>query len=420
MDKKKQKSLVASRMQRVVARKKGKKPAADLSPDKSSSLFHLHRTITRSEGASKARIQAKRMGLTYFGFGRYGTSKDGKGHTVTHVVKNGNLLPVDNSKEWDRYGKEKERYDIKMRGKRPIDSKTGRPKPVERPIKPKESLWDVDKNLGDIHNDPESFVGYGTDALANHYKTGQKGLRHVASLANYRKFVNSQKEKIKHEDDSLLKGMARVFGDYQEDGYALINGYLYKGGKSNKTNKVHPYVEKSIALMDHAFNRDFADVESPITVYTGTRKLPGIQKGATINFKGFLSTSIDPQSTMNFANADSDNNSKAGDFLEIKLAKGDKAINIDAIRQLQDRYSIDFEEEKELLLPRNIMFKVIDGPITLPSGGRMWQVSVDSHPDHEGEEETDLTKTAVKQSTISKAQAAIQRIKNNKYPKGKG
>ena len=79
---------------------------------------------------------ARRMGLSYYGFGRYGRSINGK-HTVTHVSQDGKIVPKQNTLNEDlrKWFKEKwVRFDTKGNIKGDCARESGEGKPKCRPL----------------------------------------------------------------------------------------------------------------------------------------------------------------------------------------------------------------------------------------------------------------------------------------------
>ena len=140
----------------------------------------------KAEPRSAAARQAKKMGLTYVGFGRY-TDKKGK---VAYIVDDDKLVPYKGTKEINKM------YDNSFEDP---DSDKGR--------ESKKMMNQLSKVQRKRNTEDNRILKTKKKEIAATHRELQK-------FYNYRTFT----------DDELS-----AIGDYTRDGYAYVNRYLYKG-----------------------------------------------------------------------------------------------------------------------------------------------------------------------------------------------
>lgn len=266
----------------------------------------------KSEPKTNASKEARRLGLTYVGFGRY-TDKTGK---VAYLVDNDRLVPY------------KSREEVQSMYAKTVAS------PGQK-------------------QDPKQAKS--NDAIAYN------------KILNSREKQDSQIVKQKTEDMQILNQQLynfykpNMFDEnelgalqwYTEDGYEVINPYLYKGHDEGTSQEQADDIDNTIAAIDSAFE----DTEAPFayTVYSGlsSRYRPEkLKPGNDYIFRGYVSTSIDFTTAVDsFADADM---SDSPVVLQIEIAKGQKSIYVDPISSNGG--------EGETLLPRGSKVKIISGP----------------------------------------------------------
>ena len=269
----------------------------------------------KAEPRSAAARQAKKMGLTYVGFGRY-TDKKGK---VAYIVDDDKLVPYKGkeiSKLYDKSFFEDEKGGEASKQLNQL-SKVQRKRNTEdnRILKTKK------KEIAATHRELQKFY-------------------------NYRTFT----------DDELS-----AIGDYTRDGYAYVNRYLYKGHDEGVDNSTDQQVNATIAGLDSAFEGSEAPFK--YNVYTGLSdryKAEKIKPGMDYIFRGYLSTSLDYNTAI-----DGFTNSEKPVVLQIEVNKGQKAIYVDAVSGV--------DGEQETILPRGSRIRVVSGPhplsMSVLSGG---------------------------------------------------
>lgn len=265
----------------------------------------------KSEPKSAAARQARKMGLTYVGFGRYA---DNKGR-VAYIVHDGRLVPFRGQEEVGRM------YD-------------------------KATMTTDPKKSNEISKQADSHA----IAINNRHKEDQK--------------ILSQKEKEAIKTANQLGSFYRpeMFDDvelnaiqsYTGDTVTQVNRYLYKGHDEGTDANTAEFVEQMVDALDSAF--DETQAPFPFTVYSGLSgryKADKIKPGQEYIFRGFLSTSLSHDVAISGFT-----DSSEAVVLQIEVNKGQKAIYVDSISSV--------DGELETILPRGSKIKVVSGPHPLP------------------------------------------------------
>lgn len=265
----------------------------------------------KSEPKSAAARQARKMGLTYVGFGRY---TDNKGR-VAYIVHDGRLVPFRGQEEVGRM------YD-------------------------KATMTTDLKKSNEISKQADSHA----IAINNRHKEDQK--------------ILSQKEKEAIKTANQLGSFYRpeMFDDvelnaiqsYTGDTVTQVNRYLYKGHDEGTDANTADFVEQMVDALDSAF--DETQAPFPFTVYSGLSgryKADKIKPGQEYIFRGFLSTSLSHDVAISGFT-----DSSEAVVLQIEVNKGQKAIYVDSISSV--------DGELETILPRGSKIKVVSGPHPLP------------------------------------------------------
>lgn len=302
------------------------------------SIFGLHHDHHKNAQVDTTSFQAKRLGLKYLGFGRYGKVRrkmsneaddSSPNYMVTHIVRNGLLVPV-----------------------------TGETEPNENDYFPKRN---------------ERFT-------QSYFKKQAEVLE---------KEINSYKGT---SQKMLFKSIAALL-DYVGDGYSPINKVLFSGLEHN----AHPKIIHKIRALDHLFEYEFTKLHADMPVYTGTSVK--LEKGKPFIFRGFLSTTIEPKVAVRFLGGsggdDDDEDNTDIDFgdeddkerrvptlIQIDMKKGQRALDVNSlIGGSRDEY--------EFVLPRNSRIVVTDGPIYLKHAV-VWRAELDQTDDDFDDTEIDL------------------------------
>lgn len=275
----------------------------------------------KSEPKTLAAKEARKLGLTYIGFGRYA---DNKGQ-ITHIVDNDRLIPY---KSKDEIGA--------MYNKQKL-----------APKKTSTSAKDTGKN---VQQEPD--WKFYSDALGRREKEDNRvlGEKEQEMQAVNKELYKFYKPQLFSQDE------IDAISEYTNESYGPVNRYLYKGHDPEVTPEQDEQIARIIENLDSAFE----ETQAPFayTVYTklsSRYSADKIQPGSEYIFRGYLSTSLSHDvSISSFAEG---NNSVV---LQIEIAKGQKSIYVDPLSQHQG--------EMETMLPRGTKVKVISGPHMMDYG----------------------------------------------------
>lgn len=305
---------------------------------KTSSFFELHHTHHKSAQVDVTSFQAKRLGLKYLGFGRYGKvmmptatptngmapKKPQPGDTknlvggqmmVTHIVKNGLLVPVT--------------------------------------VSPPET----------------------------HYYPSEQHTDHSA-------YMKKQAEKIKEAVKKLVgwrrgdwnRGIKAV-QEFAAYNHQVINSVL----SHDMLKKSHPTIINKIKCIDKLFTYpEFAKVGQDMPVYFATGATP--KKGGAFQYKAYLSTTTNPKVALGMlggkmANPDivdiqheDDQKTTVPNVIQLDLKKGQRALDVHSLTGGPDYNDKDTPEE--FILPRDSHIVITDGPIYLKHA-IVWRAELD-------------------------------------------
>lgn len=270
----------------------------------------------KSEPKTAAAKEARKLGLTYMGFGRYA---DNKGQ-IAYLVHNDRLVPYKSQDEiGSMYNKQQ-----------------------SAPKKAPASGKGTDKN---VQKEPD--WKFYSDALNKRQKEDDKILQEKDKLAEatHKELSKFYKPNMFSEDEF------DAIYDYTNEAYGPVNRYLYKGHDP----EVAPEEDEIIANLIQNLDSAFEETQSPFayTVYSGLSdryNAKDIKPGGEYIFRGYLSASLRHDVAISsFASG--------GDMsvvLQIEIAKGQKSIYVDSLSE--------HEGERETILPRGTKIKVISGP----------------------------------------------------------
>lgn len=283
----------------------------------------------KSEPKSAAAKEARRMGLTYMGFGRYADRK-GK---LAYIVHDDRLIPY---KSRDDVDSMQYKANVAMANE-PVAKKNV--SPSAQPSKAnniKQQANFYDQVLNKRSNEDSKI-------LKNLYKDANKVDKELFKFYKPNMFDQSELQAISY---------------YTSDGYGPINRYLYKGHDVGTTSDQDQILNQTIEALDSAFE----ETETPFayTVYSGLSSRYSADKfqlGGEYIFRGYVSTSLDFNTAIGgFADV---GDSDQPVVLQIELKKGQKAIYLDSISTNAG--------ERETLLPRGSKIQVVSGPYVLDS-----------------------------------------------------
>ena len=273
----------------------------------------------KSEPKTAAAKEARNLGLTYMGFGRYANSKG----EIAYLVDNDRLVPY--------------------KGRDEIDSMYYKQKTTPKKIST--SAKDAGKNV-----QPELDWQFYNNALNKRQKEDEKI---VAQKGKEAEAVHKELTKF-YKPNMFTQDEFNAVVDYTGDGFGPVNRYLYKGHDPDVTPEDDEYIASMIENLDSAFEETQAPF--PYTVYTGLSErysADKIKPGGEYIFRGYLSTSVSfDVSITSFTDGTMSNKSPV--VLQIEVAKGQKSIYVDAMSE--------HEGEMETMLPRGSKIKIVSGP----------------------------------------------------------
>lgn len=289
----------------------------------------------KAEPKSAASKEARKMGLSYMGFGRYADRK-GK---LAYLVHDDRLVPYKSEDDVDsmHYKAYTAQESEPLTKKKNIN-----PTAKGQPAKP--SKAELLKKDADFYNKVNS----------KRSKEDAKTLKDLYKDANA-----VDKELFKFYQRNMFdEAELQAIENYTGDGYAEINRYLYKGHDDGVSPEQDKIINRTIETLDSAFEE--TQTPFPYTVYSGLSsryKADKFQLGGEYIFRGYVSTSLDFNTAIGgFADV---GDSDQPVVLQVELKKGQKAIYVDAVSVNQG--------ERETLLPRGSKIKVISGPHVLDS-----------------------------------------------------
>jgi hypothetical protein len=265
----------------------------------------------KSEPKTAASIEARKLGLTYMGFGRYANSKG----EVAYVVDNGRLVPY------------KSRIEVQAAYSKSLSpsqgfATLGTPKKNDETNFYAKTLNSREKEDKKITSSKEKEALKVNKELYNFYNAGMFDQNELSAI-----------------------------GYYTADGYEYINRFLYMGHEPDMSDDEASQLENYVDNIDSAFE----STEAPFdyTVYTGLSeryKPEKIRPGSDYIFRGYISTSLSYDVAISSFTEGND----APVVLQIEIKKGQRSIYTDAISSNPG--------ELETLLPRGSRVKVISGP----------------------------------------------------------
>lgn len=268
-------------------------------------------TEIKSEPKSVAAKQARQMGLTYVGFGRYA---DNKGR-VAYTVDNDRLVP--------------------FRGQQDINKLYDKAQNITDDGRYKEAMGQVDQ----LVKQSDKRFREDQKILKQKDKDVVKVAKQLGSFYRPEMF-----------DDNELDAIEMYTGD----AFAEINRYLYKGHDQGVDANMANEIGRMVDALDSAFEETQAPF--PFTVYSGLSARYSARKikaGEEYVFRGYLSTSLSHDVAISGFT-----DSAEPVVLQIEVNEGDKAIFVDNISSV--------DGELETILPRGSKIKVISGPHPLP------------------------------------------------------
>ena len=289
----------------------------------------------KAEPKSAAAKEARKMGLSYMGFGRYADTK-GK---LAYVVHDDRLVPY------------KSEDDVDSMHYKAYTAQQSEPLTKKKNISPAAKGQPAKPSKVELLKKDAEFY---SNVNSKRSKEDAKILKDLYKDANA-----VDKELFKFYQRNMFdEAELQAIENYTGDGYAEINRYLYKGHDDGVSPEQDEIINRTIETLDSAFE----ETQTPFayTVYSGLSSRYSADKfklGGEYIFRGYVSTSLDFNTAIGgFADVGA---SDQPVVLQVELKKGQKAIYVDAVSA--------HEGERETLLPRGSKIKVISGPHVLDS-----------------------------------------------------
>ena len=285
----------------------------------------------KTEPKTAAAKEARKLGLTYMGFGRYA---DRKGQ-VSYVVDGDKLVPY------------KSRDDIDTMHYKASTGLATKSKKI--PAKTKDGKLVPDKN-----ELLKKEAGFYNTVMNKRQKEDKKIIKQKDKEAQA---LSDELYKF-YSPNMFDKNEINAINEYTSEAFEDINRYLYKGHDEGATKEQDDYLNRTIETLDSAFEE--TQTPFPYTVYSGLSSrysADKFQRGGEYVFRGYVSTSLDFNTAIGgFADVGDKDQPVV---LQVELKKGQKAIYLDAVSANSG--------ERETLLPRGSRIKVISGPHVLDS-----------------------------------------------------
>lgn len=274
----------------------------------------------KSEPTSAAAQEARKMGLTYLGYGRYADSSG----QVAYTVDKDRLVPF--KKKTEIHGM----YQKAQTMPAPTPSKNGEKPSIDK-------AQELTTQADQFHNTLKKRTKEDQKINSAKYKEAQKVNKALSSFYKPELFDDEERAAIQF---------------YTSEGYDQVNRFLYKGHDDGVSPEDATAIEDTVNVLDSAFE----GTQAPFgyTVYTGLsgRYDPAkILPGETYVFRGYLSTSLDYNTAVSGFTDLSDKSV----VLQVEVQKGQKAIHLNNITD-------NTGDEMETLLPRGSRIKVVSGP----------------------------------------------------------
>lgn len=266
----------------------------------------------KTEPKTMAAKQARKMGLTYMGFGRYA---DSKGQVAYTVIKD-KLVPYKRDEHIEK-------------------------------------LYDKADMTNNVEKANEYFKQ--ADELYKTKKIRAKEDKNVLSTKSKEVIAVAKQLSSLYRPEMFDDAELQAIQDYTGDSFIDINRYLYKGHDEGVDANRADVIGQTIDALDSAFEE--TEAPFPFTVYSGLSgryRAEKIVPGNEYIFRGYISTSLSHDVAISGFT-----DSKESVVLQIEVGKGQKAIYVDSVSSI--------DGELETLLPRGSKVKIISGPHPLPT-----------------------------------------------------
>ena len=263
-----------------------------------------------SEPSSEAAAEARKLGLTYLGFGRY---SDQTGQ-VAYTVQRGRLVPFKHGEQL-----------ASMMTKAHEGAK--------------------DANTAQQQIDAVNKAAKLASTVQNRDAKALKATEKDAAR------VNKELQKIYTPQNYTPEEVAAL-ANYTDNMYQPVNNYLYKGFDDMTDPNTIQAVQDTINAMDAMIDRSVSPMD--YIVYTGlsARYNPNdFRPGKSYVFKGYTSCSLNYNVTLDLYGQ---TQQSPRNILQIDVQKGHKALYVDSLT--------GSTSDKEVILPRGSKIEILSGP----------------------------------------------------------
>lgn len=321
----------------AITRKKKEPPKEPPKPQNRFSIFGAHKNYHDTHQVDKTAIQAKRLNLKYLGFGRYGEIDPATNeYTTTHKVIDGRLTPFTKQA------------------------------PVGPDGKATKEDWLPDDKHSSLYN--QHTVNHEAGRIKTLFKDQKKG----GGL-------------IKHRLSKCFNSML----DFCADSGPINKILASEVDPKHANDKIQRIVKDLDTLTKH----EAAKLDTDTTFFTGIGHNKA-EVGQEFSFAGFMSTTPDPNTALNFVPRETKEAEQKGGptlhptMLEITAKKGQNALNTVALRKALESKEELTSKEYEYILPRNTSLKIVDGPIRTSENIMIYKAEI-SHQDIDNDEDED-------------------------------
>ncbi len=279
----------------------------------------------KSEPKTAASMEARRLGLTYMGFGRYANSKG----QIAYIVHNDRLIPYKTQE--DVQGMYQKAHQMLPAGSTKVS---------------KDDKTNTLKAQADEHNKILTKRSAEDEKIVN---------RKMKEAIKTNKILTKAFPASMFDENEMA-----ALQEYTNQGFGPVNRYLYKGLDNDATQEDADYINGVIEGMDSAFSNSQAPMN--YTVYTGLSQRYTSDKfvpGKDYIFKGYVSTTLDYNTAIELFTEQNEDSV----ILQIEVLKGQNAIHVSGFSNVNaDEDEFLQTEEMETILPRGSKIKIISGP----------------------------------------------------------
>ena len=170
-----------------------------------------------------------------------------------------------------------------------------------------------------------------------------------------------KKRKIKVDPKAL-----EALSAYVKNGeHQIVNNMIMSKTDKHANNDI----KNRMKSLDSLFMLPESSLNDDTVLYKGVY-MKEIKKGQEIQYRGYMSTTMDNKIASSFIGTTNDDTGEHI-MLEINAKKGVKAIDVDSLLDTKER---------EFIFPKDTVLKIVDGPI-YSKKGQIWQAEIEPEED---------------------------------------